>query len=133
MELDENMPILIADDNEFSRTVLHATLRSFGFVNILEADNGLKAMEMGLESHPRFAFLDIYMPEMDGWGVVKRFKKELPATILIMVSASRDMVDIDEAIGTGVDGYFFKPFQHDLLLAEMTRLNKEKQDKSPAG
>lgn len=120
MKLDKNMPILIADDNAVSREMLRATLSSLGFENIRQAEDGEQALAIGREFPPRFALLDIYMPETDGWEVAKKFKKELPGTIVIMVSASRDMVDMEESVGAGVDGYIFKPVEADSLLKEMT-------------
>ena len=112
---------MIAEDEAISRHVLCAFLVSLGFDNILEAANGVEAITLGRAHAPRFALLDIYMPEADGWEVAKTFRRELPGTILIMITSSRDMANLDESVA--VDGYFFKPFQKDLLLEKMTQLN----------
>lgn len=120
--LDKTQSVLIAEDEEISRHVLRTFLLSLGFENIHEATNGTQAIALGREHAPRFALLDIYMPEADGWEVAKTFKRELPGTILIMITSSRDMADIDESVS--VDGYFFKPFQKDQLLEKMTQLDQ---------
>jgi len=122
MPLDKTQGVLIAEDEDISRHVLRAFLVSLGFENILEATNGAEAIKLGREHAPRFALLDIYMPEADGWEVAKTFKRELPGTILIMITSSRDMADMDESVS--VDGYFFKPFQKDILLEKMTQLEQ---------
>ena len=123
-ELDKNLAVLIAEDDDISRHVLRSILVSFGFENILEATNGAEAVELGRANAPRFALLDIYMPQMDGWEVARKFKAELPNTILIMITSSRDMADIDESVAQSIDGYFFKPFQKNLLLEKMTQLDQ---------
>jgi len=126
MKIDKNAKILIAEDEPISRKILHSMLTSFGFKHIYEASNGVEALALGREHHPRYALLDIYMPQMDGWEVVKHFKKELPHTILIMITGSRDMSDIDKSFSEDVDSYFFKPFQKDVLLEKMTDLAKRR-------
>lgn len=123
-QLDKTQGVLIAEDEEISRHLLRSFLTSLGFENIIEAANGAQALALGRAHTPRFALLDIYMPEADGWEVAKAFKRELPGTILIMITSSRDMADIDESVA--VDGYFFKPFQKDSLLEKMTQLDQER-------
>lgn len=119
-QLDKSLAVLIAEDEDISRHVLRTFLSSLGFDNILEAKNGAEALALGRAHAPRFALLDIYMPEADGWEVAKTFKRELPGTILIMITGSRDMADVDQSVS--VDGYFFKPFQKDVLLEKMAQL-----------
>lgn len=77
---------------------------------------------MGRAHAPRFALLDIYMPEANGWEVAKIFKRELPTTLLIVITSSRDSADTEEAVS--VDAYFFKPFQQDALLEKMAYLDQ---------
>ena len=122
MKIDKNAKILIAEDEPISRQILHSMLTSFGFKHIYEASNGVEELALGREHQPRYALLDIYMPLMDGWEVVKVFKKELPNTIVIMITGSRDMDDIDKSFSEDVDSYFFKPFQKEVLLEKMTDL-----------
>lgn len=126
MKIDKNAKILIAEDEPISRKILHSMLSSFGFKNIYEASNGIEAIELGRLHQPRYALLDIYMPQKDGWDVAKCFKNELPHTLLIMITASREMTDIDQSFSQDVDGYFFKPFQKELLLEKMEDLAKKR-------
>ncbi len=126
MKIDKSAKILIAEDEPISRTILHSMLSSLGFTNIYEASNGVEAIELGRQHQPRYALLDIYMPQKDGWEVAKFFKNEFPNTLLIMITASREMTDIDEALSQDVDGYFFKPFQKELLLEKMEEVAKKR-------
>ena len=127
MNIDKSTKILIAEDEPISRKILHSMLSSFGFTNIYEAANGDEAIKLGRLHQPRFALLDIYMPQKDGWEVAKIFKNELPNALLIMITASREMTDIDESFSQDVDGYFFKPFQKELLLEKMEDLAEKRR------
>lgn len=124
MELDGNRAILVAEDDEFYRMTMRTMLNSLGFENIVEAGSGEEALRIGQEVKPRFALIDIYMPGMNGWEVVDGFKKELPDTILIMVTGSRDSADIDAAFSHGVDGYFLKPCNREDVLETLERLDR---------
>lgn len=127
MKIDKNAKILIAEDEPILRKVLHSMLVHFGFRHIYEAHNGVEALELGRKHQPRYALLDIYMPQMDGWEVAQYFKKELPDTILIMITGSRDIADIDKSFVVEVDGYIYKPFQQDVLLKKMLDLARQRQ------
>lgn len=129
MELDKNISILLAEDDEFYRTTMRTMLNSLGFENIVEAENGQQALHIGQETRPRFALIDIYMPGMNGWEVVDFFRKKLPETILIMVTGSRDIADIDAAFAHGVDGYFLKPCNREDVLETLTRLAELREKK----
>ena len=121
MELDKNATILVAEDDEFYREIMCTMLNGLGFEHIREAANGREALLVGRECNPLFALLDIYMPQMNGWEVVEKFKKDLPDTILIMVSGSSTPGDVDAAFSHGIDGYFLKPCQSEMLLGVMTK------------
>jgi two-component system OmpR family response regulator len=121
MELDKNATILVADDDEFYRDIMRTMLNGLGFEHVREAANGREALLTGRECNPLFALLDIYMPEMNGWEVVEKFKEDLPDTILLMISGSSTPEDIDAAFSHGIDGYFLKPCQSDMLLDSMTK------------
>lgn len=124
MKFDKNTTVLIADDEPITRKILHSMLTSFGIKQIYEAGNGEQALQLGLQHKPQYALLDIYMPKMDGWEVVRRFKQELPDTILVMVSSSRDIADIEKSFSEEVDGYVYKPFKQDELLKKLTDLTE---------
>ncbi|HED09497.1 MAG TPA: response regulator [Caldithrix abyssi] len=68
--------ILIVDDSSMARTLIRRSLEVCGFddLNVLEASNGVNAMEV-LKNNPiDMVFTDLNMPEMDGEGLLKRIK-----------------------------------------------------------
>jgi len=130
MEMDKDVAILLAEDDEFYRMTMRTMFNSLGFENIFEAENGQQALRIGQEIKPRFALIDIYMPGMNGWEVVDIFRKRLPDTILVMVTGSKDAADIDAAFAHGVDGYFLKPCDRENVLETLTRLAELREKKA---
>ena len=103
--------ILIVDDHSDIRRLLTIT---FGMeYDILEAEDGVRAMELIRRHHPKVVLLDVMMPgEMDGLQVLDAIKGHpLTCDILVgMVTARRQSADSDEASRRGADAYFVKPF-----------------------
>jgi len=127
MKIDKNAKVLIAEDDPILRKVLRSMLTHFGFKHIYEAHDGAEALALGRTHQPRYALLDIYMPQMDGWEVAQYFKKEFPDIIVIMITASRDIADVDKSFMVEVDGYIYKPFQQEVLLKKILDLTQQRQ------
>jgi len=66
--------ILVVEDNEDNRRILVYRLRKIGDFEILEAQNGLEAIEMTEKHAPDLIFMDLKMPVMDGWEATKRIR-----------------------------------------------------------
>ncbi len=68
--------ILIVDDSSMARTLIRRSLEVCGFdeLNVLEASNGVNAMEVLRNNPIDMVFTDLNMPEMDGEGLLKRIK-----------------------------------------------------------
>lgn len=103
--------ILIVDDHSDIRRLLTITFgKEF---EILEAEDGVGALELVKRHHPKVVLLDVMMPgEMDGLQVLDAIKGD-PKTrdILVgMVTARGQQADSDNAIKRGADAYFVKPF-----------------------
>lgn len=119
--------ILLADNDQLILTLLNHKFRSRG-LNVLLADNGVSALEEVRRNKPDLVVLDIRMPGMDGFAVLRSMRddastKSIPVIIL---SASREKNDVDEAKVAGAQDYVTKPFLADTLLARcMKILNKE--------
>jgi threonine synthase len=76
--------ILIVDDTEQARRLIHRILQAQGKYNLLEASNGLQAIEMAQSKLPDLIILDLMMPEIDGFGVLDALKAN-PQTAAIPV------------------------------------------------
>lgn len=115
--------ILIVDDHPVIRRLLCATLGKD--YDIIEADNGLDALDAIQRHHPKLVFLDVMMPgAMDGLQVLDAIKGH-PLTqgiLVVMVTARGQAADREEARRRGADAYFIKPFSP-LQLLDWVRNN----------
>ena len=109
--------ILIADDSEINRALLMEILGD-GY-EYLEAENGVRAVEI-LRKHTDIALvlLDIMMPQMDGFDVLKvmRCYSWLDEIPVIMISAAEDTANIERAYDLGVADYIRRPFERVMVL-----------------
>ncbi len=103
--------IVIADDHSDIRRLLVLTLgKEF---TIIEADDGISALEAIRLHRPKAVLLDVMMPgEMDGLQVLDAVKADPDTrdTLVAMVTARGQVADSDDARQRGADAYFIKPF-----------------------
>jgi CheY-like chemotaxis protein len=112
--------LLIVDDNEINRDVLARRLGRQGYTTAA-AENGRKALEMVRTQKFDLLLLDIMMPEMNGYEVLRHLKadprlREIP---VIMISALDAMESIVRCIKLGAEDYLPKPFDPVLLRARI--------------
>lgn len=114
--------ILIADDEPNIRA---AVTRMLGDeYTILEAAGGQEAVDIAREQKPDFIFMDIMMPDPNGYAACIAIKhdeatKEIP---VVMLTAIGHNPHREFAKAMGADGYITKPFTRKTLLEEMRRL-----------
>lgn len=120
--------VLIVDDMEMNRNVLHDFILTLGYRPILAEDGG-KALELIGREAPDLILLDIMMPEPDGFEVLERLKKdERYADIpVIMITALDEMASAAKCIQLGADDYLTKPFNATLLRARLLSSLEKKQ------
>lgn len=118
--------VLVADDDFDLRTIVTDLLTSSGYA-ILSASNGEEALEIATAQRPDLVVLDISMPRMDGYTVVKHLREnpETSRMPIIAFTAHALKGDAEKALKAGYDGYIAKPFQPDELLNEIARLLKK--------
>lgn len=115
--MDAKQKILIADDSEINRAMLKEILGD-GY-EYLEAENGTQAVEiLRRRTDIALVLLDIVMPEMDGFDVLRVMKcyawlDEIP---VIMISALEDTANIERAYDLGVADYIRRPFERVMVL-----------------
>lgn len=109
--------ILVTDDDPEIRDVIHIYLRNEGY-RVLEAEDGVQALDYLRHETVDLIILDVMMPNMD--GIRACFKmREMTNAPIIMLSAKGE--DIDKIIGltTGADDYVAKPFNPLELIARV--------------
>ena len=111
--------VLIADDNPASSELLREALAPCG-ARILEAADGREALNQIQSESPDLALLDIEMPFLDGFAVVKAVRSLTPPsrTILIAVTALAMESDRRRIIDAGFDGYVSKP----IIISDLREL-----------
>jgi DNA-binding response OmpR family regulator len=112
--------ILIVDDEPHIRILLEETLEDFEEkgVEIITAKDGLEAVNCIMSQKPNLVYLDIMMPEMNGYEVCKKIKIDegMKDVYIVMLTAKGQVVDKEKGIETGVDMYITKPFDPDFII-----------------
>ena len=119
VRLSTRVPIIIAEDDPVSQTLLTAVLRNAGYDPIVTS-NGSDAMTaLRLQQKACVAIVDWMMPEMDGAEVCRRVRDSGKLVHVIMLTARSCKEDAVEALDAGADDYLVKPFDRDELLARV--------------
>ena len=114
--------VLSVDDSGVMRRIIGRTVDVLGY-GFLEAANGLEALEVIAKNYEDIALiiLDVNMPEMDGFEVLRRVKadpkyKTIP---VMMLTTESERTRIIEAIQAGAVNYICKPFQQEDLTVKI--------------
>lgn len=110
--------ILIVDDNEDIRFFVRAALTPEGF-EVIEAANGVKALEIFRKSEPSVIILDLSIGQPDGFEVCREIRKVSTVPIIMLTSHDEEM---DEAmcLAAGADDYITKPVSARILALRTT-------------
>lgn len=100
--------ILIADDEKEIRELLRLYLENEGY-QVIEAEDGQQALDLLHRQHVDLCLLDIMMPKVDGYHVLKELRKD--NNIPVMILSAKD-TDSEKILGLnlGADDYMAKPF-----------------------
>jgi two-component system alkaline phosphatase synthesis response regulator PhoP len=126
---DTRQKILIVDDELDALTALKRALEADNY-NVVEASDGLSAIEKVKTEKPDVVLLDLMMPEMDGIEACKHLKsdpkyKHIP---IIMLTAKGEIDNKIEGIEMGADDYVTKPFNLHELKARIKMVLRRAQD-----
>lgn len=110
--------ILIADDEAEIRDVLHLYLEKDGY-EVYEAADGIQAMEVLQKGKIDLAILDIMMPGIDGYRVLRNIREDNNIPVIILSAQSSDSAKI-LGLDLGADDYITKPF---VPLEAVARVN----------
>jgi CheY-like chemotaxis protein len=125
MNAQSNGGVLVVDDEPQVAWVLRFSLEHEGY-RTYTASNGLEALEEVQKHHPKLMVLDLMMPEMDGWAVLREMKK-LPLEDrprVVIVSALTGPEDKAKATELGADAFVPKPFDVEELIGVLGGLAK---------
>ena len=126
-----DITILIVDDESRMRKLIKDFLIQKSY-NILEAEDGEKAISVYQENKEKInlILLDVMMPKLDGWSVLRQIRQENKELPIIMLTARAE--ENDELFGfeLGVDEYITKPFSPKILVARVEAILKRSMPKN---
>ena len=118
-----NPKILIVDDEAHIRRLIERALEDLEDqgVELLTTDNGEDALNLIISERPNIVFLDVMMPNLDGFDVCKRIKREfgMSEVFIIMVTAKGQEYDRQRGEDVGANIYMTKPFDPDALVLKV--------------
>ena len=114
--------VLVADDNDTSRELIREVLEMSGY-DVVEAADGQDAVARARETVPDLMLLDIQMPRLDGYGVLRELRgdPQLAALRVVALTAFAMHGDRERAMDAGFDGYITKPVDLAALRQEIRR------------
>ena len=114
--------ILVADDSVASRELIREVLEMSSY-DVIEATNGEEALRSVEENAPDLVLVDIQMPRLDGYGVLRRLRADPRFANLLVVALTAFAMqgDRERALDAGFDGYITKPVDIASLRQEIRR------------
>ena len=112
--------VLVVEDDAHAYELISSALGAAGY-DAVRARHGEEALKLARESNPIAVTLDLVLPGVDGWEVLKKLKSEaatrnIPVVIISMVD-NRDL-----GVALGADDYFVKPVDRDRLIARVREI-----------
>ena len=134
-----DITILVADDEQRMRKLIKDFLVQKNY-NIIEAEDGEAARKMYNANKEKISLilLDVMMPKLDGWSVLRQIRQENKSLPIVMLTARAEEQDELFGFELGVDEYITKPFSPKILVARVEAILKrskpeEKEHKSYDG
>lgn len=122
--------VLLIEDNKSTRLLTKLNLQQE--YQILEAGNGLEALDILEQQHIDLIIADIMMPHMDGYEFVRQLRCIDQMTPILFLTARKDWQDMKNGFALGIDDYMTKPVHYEELLWRVrallrrARINNEK-------
>jgi CheY-like chemotaxis protein len=123
--------ILIAEDNAVNRELLRELLEMRGYT-VVEACDGEETLRMIEQTQPDLLLLDIGMPVLDGFAVVRKIRENprLASLPVVAVTAYAMQGDRERILNSNFDGYLSKPVNSRSLAEELDRLLSGRADQN---
>lgn len=129
MALDPSMKTIVIDDMVTMRKIITKMLKSFGFTNIHEADDGATAwpmIEEALKGGEPFEFIvsDWNMPKMSGLELLEKIRthETLKSLPFLMITAEAEQQNVVKVVKAGVSNFIVKPFTPDTLKDKINKI-----------
>ena len=126
--------LLLVEDNEDNRIIYSTVLRHLGYV-VIEAQDGVEAVECARSALPDLILMDISIPRMDGWEATRvlRADPRTRAIPIIALTAHALADDRERASEVGFTTYLATPIEPRVVVAEVRRWIGDGTAKKPLG
>ncbi len=126
-----DVTVLVVDDESRMRKLIKDFLVQKDY-NILEAEDGEKALKLYEENKEKInlILLDVMMPKLDGWSVLRQIRQSNKALPIVMLTARAEEQDELFGFELGVDEYITKPFSPKILVARVEAILKRTKPES---
>lgn len=121
--------VLVCDDEPYIVESVSYVVRKAGF-EVVVAEDGEEALEMGRKEKPDLIFLDIMMPKVTGYEVCRQLKED-PSTrgaYIVMLTARGQEEDERKALDMGADEFMTKPFSPRKMRAKLLKILADGED-----
>lgn len=120
---DGNNMVLVCDDSMLIRAQLRDFIQGLGKgITVIEASDGVKAVEMYREHRPRLVLLDIVMPNGGGIECLKQIKEIDPEANVVIISSSGTKQLLKDALEAGAVDFIQKPWSETLVAGVIDRV-----------
>jgi two-component system response regulator MprA len=123
-----SITILVIDDDEKITSLLRRSLSFEGYF-VVTATNGIEGLKQVLDHEPDLIVLDVMMPKLDGWEVIRRLRDGGLLVPVLMLTAKDEVQDRVKGLELGADDYLVKPFALEELLARVRALLRRRSDR----
>ena len=121
--MDIRRTVLLADANEEYRTMVQRIIEeSEEFTVAGSVGDGAEALRLARQEAPDLVLMDVLLPGLDGFGVLKQLREQEKMPKVILVSAFCSDSVVSEAVELGASYFMFKPVERDALLDRMRAL-----------
>lgn len=131
--MEKQLKIVVADDSSQLGENCAKTFKAYGMDVSVCPKDGQKLVEKVKREHPDIVLADVFMPNLDIIGVIKNINEnEAPEKPMIMAMSSFDSQRLEkELIDAGVDYYFLKPFDVNVMAQRIIQISGWKNEKAP--
>ena len=128
--MEEKKCILIVEDERAIVEILKFNLKREGY-ETLEALDGETGLLLAQTKDPDLILLDVMLPKMSGFEVLKKLRSEGFRTPILLLTAKAEVEDQITGLDLGADDYLPKPFSMDLLLARVRAMLRRREEFTP--
>lgn len=117
------MQVLVVEDEARLAALLRQGLEEEGH-SVVVAPDGVEGLSLARSHHFDVILLDVMLPKLDGFAVVRRLRAAQNQTPILMLTARDAMGDIIQGLDAGADDYLTKPFAFEVLLARVRSVSR---------